>query len=78
MISTKSHLEELLTAGTFVVTAEVCPPKGADCDLFLRKARELRSCVDAINVTDNQGANMRISPLAAAALLVRLAWIALA
>jgi 5,10-methylenetetrahydrofolate reductase len=27
--------------------------------------------VDAINVTDNQGANMRISPLAAAALLVR-------
>ena len=27
--------------------------------------------VDAINVTDNQGANMRISPLATAALLVR-------
>jgi 5,10-methylenetetrahydrofolate reductase len=27
--------------------------------------------VDAINVTDNQGANMRISPLAASALLVR-------
>ena len=66
-----SNLETKLASGRFVVTAEVCPPKGCDCDAFLRKSRELRDHVDAINVTDNQGANMRISPLAAAALLVR-------
>ncbi len=66
-----SSLQKKLDAGTFVITAEVCPPKGCDCGDFLGRAASLRELVDAINVTDNQGANMRISPLAAAALLVR-------
>lgn len=66
-----SSLQQKLESGTFVVTAEVCPPKGCDCTDFLEKSRALAPIVDAINVTDNQGANMRISPLAAAALLVR-------
>lgn len=66
-----SRLQQKLDAGQFVTTAEVCPPKGSDCGEFLAKAGALREVADAINVTDNQGANMRISPLAAAALLVR-------
>ncbi|HEY6839227.1 MAG TPA: methylenetetrahydrofolate reductase [Geobacteraceae bacterium] len=66
-----SLLEQKLAAGYFVVTAEVCPPKGCDCSSFIQKSLDLKAIVDAINVTDNQGANMRISPLAAAALLVR-------
>lgn len=66
-----SRLQQKLDSGGFAITAEVCPPKGCDCGEFLEKSGALRSCVDAINVTDNQGANMRISPLAAAALLVR-------
>jgi 5,10-methylenetetrahydrofolate reductase len=66
-----SSFQEKLDTGTFVITAEVCPPKGCDCGDFLARAVSLRELVDAINVTDNQGANMRISPLAAAALLVR-------
>ena len=66
-----SRLKQKLEAGEFVLTAEVCPPKGSDCAEFLEKAARLRGYVDCINVTDNQGANMRISPLAAAALLVR-------
>jgi methylenetetrahydrofolate reductase (NADPH) len=66
-----SRLQQKLDAGEFVITAEVCPPKGSDCAEFLAKARALQGIADAINVTDNQGANMRISPLAAAALLVR-------
>ncbi|HYS43148.1 MAG TPA: methylenetetrahydrofolate reductase, partial [Geobacteraceae bacterium] len=66
-----SKLQQKLDAGEFVITAEVCPPKGSDCTEFLAKARALHGIADAINVTDNQGANMRISPLAAAALLVR-------
>ena len=66
-----SKLQHKLDAGEFVVTAEVCPPKGSDCAEFLTKAKALKGIADAINVTDNQGANMRISPLAAAALLVR-------
>ncbi|ABQ25375.1 methylenetetrahydrofolate reductase [Geotalea uraniireducens] len=66
-----STLQSKLASGRFVLTAEVCPPKGSDCADFLEKSRKLSGLVDAINVTDNQGATMRISPLAAAALLVR-------
>ena len=66
-----STLREKLESNRFVVTAEVCPPKGCDCGEFLEKARNLKGLVDAINVTDNQGANVRISPLAPATLLTR-------
>ena len=66
-----TRLQQKLEAGRFVLTAEVCPPKGCDCSDFLAKSRALAGMVDAINVTDNQGATMRISPLAAAALLER-------
>ena len=66
-----NRFREKLLSGQFVITTEVCPPKGCDCGQFLATARMLAPLVDAINVTDNQGANMRISPLAAAALLVR-------
>ena len=64
-----SRLEEKLTRGEFVVTAEIAPPKGIDVTAALGKARQLQN-VDAINVTDNQGACMRMSPLAMARLLV--------
>ncbi|WP_306535623.1 methylenetetrahydrofolate reductase [Geobacter sp.] len=66
-----STLREKLESNHFVVTAEVCPPKGCDCGEFMEKSRSLKGSVDAVNVTDNQGANVRISPLAPAALLVR-------
>jgi 5,10-methylenetetrahydrofolate reductase len=67
----KSRLQQKLESGVFAITAEVCPPKGCDCGEFLANSLALQGCVDAVNVTDNQGANMRISPVAAAALLVR-------
>jgi 5,10-methylenetetrahydrofolate reductase len=66
-----SLFEQKLAAGDFVITAEVCPPKGCDCSAFVRHAEALSGMIDAINVTDNQGANMRISPLAASALLLK-------
>jgi len=71
MTANSSILQKKLSRGEFVVTAEVCPPKGCDPTLFLQQSRDLQGIVDAINVTDNQGANMRISPLAASALLLR-------
>jgi len=71
MTATPSRLQQKLETAEFVITAEVCPPKGADCNAFMQSARGLAPLVDAINVTDNQGAHMRISPLAAAALLLR-------
>lgn len=71
MIDSTSNLQSKLAKGEFAVTAEVCPPKGCDTALFLQQSRALSGIVDAVNVTDNQGANMRISPVAAACLLLR-------
>lgn len=65
-----SQLEQHLCAGRFVVTAEIAPPKGTDTASALETVRHLEG-VTAVNVTDNQGANMRMSPLAMAALLMR-------
>jgi 5,10-methylenetetrahydrofolate reductase len=65
-----SLLKKELAAGRFVVTAEIAPPKGADVAPALATALAF-SGVTAVNVTDNQGANMRMSPLAVASLLVR-------
>jgi len=59
-----SALGSALAAGRFVVTAEIGPPKDADPDAVRRKAQVLRGWVDAANVTDNQGANVRMSSLA--------------
>jgi len=65
-----SCLADKLAQQQFVVTAEIAPPKGIDVVPSLAKANLLRE-MDAINVTDNQGACMRMSPLALAGLLVQ-------
>jgi methylenetetrahydrofolate reductase (NADPH) len=53
-----------LTAGEFAVTAEIGPPRGADTAPVARKAALLRGWVDAVNITDNQSAAVRLSSLA--------------
>jgi len=52
------------------VTAEVAPPRGADTTRLRETARLLRGWVDAANVTDNQGARVRMSSLAGSAVLL--------
>lgn len=65
-----SQLKKILDMGELAVTAECGPPKGADPDAILRKADLLSGKVDAINVTDNQTAIVRMSSLAACSLLL--------
>ena len=57
-------LQQRLTAGEFAVTAEIGPPRGADTAPVARKAALLRGWVDAVNITDNQSAAVRLSSLA--------------
>jgi len=64
-----SNLKKVLENGKFAVTAECGPPKGADPESVLRKAKVLKNRVDAVNVTDNQTAIVRMSSLAACSLL---------
>lgn len=65
-----SRLAGLLRDGRFVVTAELSAANSADPEATWRRAEVLRGSVDAINCTDNTGAHVHISSLAAAHLLV--------
>ena len=62
-------LRESLKSGKFVVTAEVGPAKGVDVTEFLENAELLKGRVDAVNVTDQQSAVMRLGSLAGCCLL---------
>ncbi|NBE91769.1 methylenetetrahydrofolate reductase [Nonomuraea sp. KC401] len=66
-----SGLRAAFEAGRFAVTAEIGPPGGADAEAVTRKAELLQGWVDAANVTDNQGANVRMSSLAGSVLAQR-------
>lgn len=59
-----SVLEETLRRGDFAVTAEVGPPKGVNREAIEKKCDRLRGFVDAVNITDNQTAIVRLSSLA--------------
>ncbi|HEV2253515.1 MAG TPA: methylenetetrahydrofolate reductase [Streptosporangiaceae bacterium] len=54
-------LRERLASGGFAVTAEISPPRGASTAKITETAGNLRGCVDAVNVTDNQGSNVRLA-----------------
>jgi len=61
-----SKLQQLLEEGEFVVCSEMGPPIGADPDFIRKKADFLKGYVDAVNITDNQTAIVRMSSIAAA------------
>lgn len=60
-----SRLRDLLEAGTFVVTGEVAPPRGTDLASMHAAVDLLAPHCHALNVTDNQGATLHLSSLAA-------------
>ncbi len=67
-----SNLELILKEGRFAVTAELGPPKGTNLGVVERKAELLRGCCDAVNITDNQTAIVRMSSLACSIHLRRM------
>jgi len=69
MNPSKSNLQTVLEAGQFAVTAEAGPPRGAKPEVVRQKAKILKGCVDACNVTDNQTSVVRMCSLAACAIL---------
>jgi 5,10-methylenetetrahydrofolate reductase len=58
------RLADALRTGRFAVTAEIGPPRGTDVTSIRESAALLRHWVDAANITDNQGARVRVSSLA--------------
>ena len=67
-----TNLEKVLESGRFAVTAEAGPPRGAVPSVILRKGELLKASCDALNVTDNQTAIVRMSSLSGCVLLKQL------
>ncbi len=57
--------------GDFLITAEVMPPKGGNPAHMIEMARLLKGRVHSVNITDGSRAVLRMSSLAASALLLR-------
>jgi methylenetetrahydrofolate reductase (NADPH) len=60
-----SRLERVLAAGHFAFTGELGPPQGANVEAIRKKASHLKGIVDAVNITDNQTAVVRMASWAA-------------
>jgi methylenetetrahydrofolate reductase (NADPH) len=65
-----SNLERVLKAGHFAVTGELGPPQSADGSVIREKATLLKGYCDAVNITDNQTAIVRMSSIGAGAIVV--------
>jgi methylenetetrahydrofolate reductase (NADPH) len=70
-LKTESTLEKLFNKGDFVVTGELGPPKSVDTRVIDTKIEALRGAVDAVNITDNQTAIVRISSIGAGSYVVK-------
>lgn len=66
-----SNLEKMLRAGHFVVTGELGPPQSADGVVIREKAALLKGFCDAVNITDNQTAIVRMSSIGAGTIVVQ-------
>ena len=66
-----SNLERVLRAGHFAVTGELGPPQNADGEVIRKKAALLKGYVDAVNLTDNQTAIVRMSSIGAGTIVVQ-------
>ncbi|MGD2162712.1 MAG: methylenetetrahydrofolate reductase [Anaerolineales bacterium] len=66
-----SILERTLRAGHFAVTSELGPPQSADRQVILEKAGLLKGFSEAVNITDNQTAIVRMSSIGAGAIVIQ-------
>jgi methylenetetrahydrofolate reductase (NADPH) len=70
-IKSGSNLEKVLKSGHFAFTGKCGPPKGANVHHLKEKIAFLKGNVDAVNITDNQTAVVRMSSWAASALSIQ-------
>jgi len=69
---TAAHrLRQAFAPGRFIVTCELECPRNASAENVARQARGYAPYVDAVNCTDNSAAIVRMSPVAAAAIVAR-------
>ena len=65
---------EALERGEFVVTGELAPPLGTDLTSLRHSVETLGPYCTALNVTDNQGASLHLSSLAASRVVLDMGY----
>ena len=63
-------LKEKIESNQFILCGEIGPPQSCDGDVIREKAKHFKGFVDAVNITDNQTAIVRLSSLASAKILL--------
>jgi methylenetetrahydrofolate reductase (NADPH) len=71
-MKTESVLEKVFKSGQIAVTGECGPPRGTSVAKVKEKAELLRGYVDAVNITDNQTAMVRMSSFGASLVLKQM------
>ncbi len=64
------QLKQKIKEGRFIFTAELGPPKSSSGNAIRKKSVHFRNTVDAVNITDNQTAIVRLSSIASAKILL--------
>jgi 5,10-methylenetetrahydrofolate reductase len=63
-------LKEKIDSNHFIVCGEIGPPKSCDGDVIREKSKYFKGVVDAVDITDNQTALVRLSSIASAKILL--------
>jgi methylenetetrahydrofolate reductase (NADPH) len=71
LMKSGSRLERVLEAGHFAFTGELGPPQGANVEAIRKKASYLKGITDAVNITDNQTAVVRMASWAAGLIAIQ-------
>jgi methylenetetrahydrofolate reductase (NADPH) len=66
----ETNLQKILARGTFAVTFEINPPRGTKVDAVRENAAGFKGKVDAVNVSDNATASVRMSSWAVSKILL--------
>jgi methylenetetrahydrofolate reductase (NADPH) len=63
-------LQQKIDSNQYILSGEIGPPQSSDGDVIREKAKYFKGYVDAVNVTDNQTAIVRLSSIASAKILL--------
>jgi 5,10-methylenetetrahydrofolate reductase len=63
-------LRDKIASNKFIVCGEIGPPKSCDGNVLREKSKYFKEIVDAVNITDNQTALVRLSSMASAKILL--------
>jgi methylenetetrahydrofolate reductase (NADPH) len=63
-------LKEKIECGRFVVCGEITPPQSCNGNILREKLKYFRDYTDAVNITDNQRAIVRLSSIASAKIIL--------